>query len=64
LKKAWEKSDGSQSALKAIVTEVLGYEKNWKLDLNKVEGLNEAVTKQLINIEKNGIQKAIELIKG
>jgi len=62
LKNAWAKADGSDASLKAIVTEVLGYEKNWKTNLNDVQGLNEAVTKQLISIEKNGIQKAIELI--
>jgi tagaturonate reductase len=63
LKNAWSASDGSEKAIKELVTKVLGYEKNWKQDLNKVEGLNEAVTKHLINIEKYGIQKAIEMIE-
>jgi len=62
LKDAWAKSDGSEASIKNVVTEVLGYEKNWKQDLNQVEGWNEAVTKQLLNIEKNGMQKAIEMI--
>jgi tagaturonate reductase len=62
LKNAWSKSDGSDASIKNVVTEVLGYQKNWKRDLNQVEGLNEAVTKHLINIEKHGVQKAIEMI--
>lgn len=62
LKNAWAKSDGSDESIKNLVTEVLGYEKNWKTNLNEVEGLNEAVTKHLINIEKYGMQKAIEMI--
>jgi len=59
LKNAWASSDGSEQAIKQIVTKVLGYEKNWKQDLNQIEGLNEAVTKHLINIEKYGVKEAI-----
>jgi tagaturonate reductase len=44
------------------VTEVLGYQKNWKLDLNTIPGLAEAVSKHLINIEQQGMQKAIEMM--
>ena len=62
LKTAWAKVDGSDESIKTLVTTVLAYEKNWKFDLNTVAGLNDAVTKHLINIEKLGIQKAIELI--
>lgn len=62
LKNAWASSDGSEAAIKEIVTKVLGYEKNWKQNLNKIEGLNEAVTRHLTNIEKYGIQKAIEMM--
>jgi tagaturonate reductase len=62
LKNAWASSDGSESSIKEVVTKVLGYEKNWKQDLNKIEGLSDAVTKHLINIEKYGMQKAIEMI--
>lgn len=64
LKESWSASDGSDAAIKEVVTKVLGYEKNWKMDLNKVEGLNEAVTKHLINIEKLGMQKAVEIVNG
>lgn len=62
LKNAWSKNDGSDASIKNVVTEVLGYQKNWKKDLNEVEGLNETVTKHLRNIEKHGVQKAIEMI--
>lgn len=62
LQGAWTKFDGSDASLEGIVKEVLAYDKNWKLDLNTVPGLTEAVTKHLISIEKNGMAKAIELI--
>ena len=62
LKNAWASSDGSEQAIKQIVTKVLGYEKNWKRDLNQIEGLNDAVTKHLINIEKYGLPKAVRMI--
>lgn len=62
LKSAWALSDGTEESLKAVVTEVLACEKNWKMNLNEIDGLNDAVTKQLVSIEKNGIQKAVELI--
>lgn len=62
LKDAWSKADGTEEGLHAVVTTVLAFEKIWKQNLNEVEGLNEAVTRHLINIEKDGIQKAIELI--
>jgi tagaturonate reductase len=62
LKNVWLKSDGSEASIKNVVTEVLGYDKNWKMNLNEVEGLNHAVTNHLVNIEKHGMQKAIEMI--
>ncbi|MGZ3852361.1 MAG: tagaturonate reductase [Flavisolibacter sp.] len=62
LKNAWASSDGSDHGINQVVTKVLGYEKNWKQDLNKVEGLNEAVTKHLVNIEKYGVKKAIQML--
>jgi tagaturonate reductase len=63
LKNAWEGADGSEASIKELVTNVLGYEKNWKTNLNHVEGLNEAVTSHLIQIEKYGIADAIKQIK-
>jgi tagaturonate reductase len=63
LKNTWAKADGSEKSLQQIVTEVLSYEKNWKMNLNTIEGLNEAVTEHLIAIEKFGMQQAVENIK-
>src|SRR5699024_9965946 len=34
LKNAWSKYDGTDESVEAVVREVLGYERNWKLDLN------------------------------
>jgi len=62
LKSAWAKYDGTDESLEDVVVEVLGYERNWKMNLNQVEGLTAAVTKHLVNIEKNGMQKAIETV--
>ena len=62
LKSAWAKYDGTDESLEAVVAIVLSFERNWKQDLNKVEGLAAAVTKHLINIEKLGMQKAIETV--
>lgn len=62
LKNAWASSDGSEAGIKEVVKKVLGYEKNWKQDLNRVEGLTDAVAKHLFNIETYGVQKAIEMV--
>jgi len=62
LKNAWTKYDGSEESVEDVVREVLSYEKNWKLDLNTVEGLTKAVTGHLVNITTNGMEKAIETV--
>lgn len=62
LQSAWSKYDGSEASVKAVVTEVLAYEKNWKQDLNQVPGLTEAVTNHLINIETLGMKEAIATV--
>jgi tagaturonate reductase len=59
-KDAWQKYDGSKEALGELVRTILGYEKNWKIDLNKVLGLTEAVTEDLLTIEKLGMQAAVK----
>ncbi|PJI07645.1 MULTISPECIES: tagaturonate reductase [Clostridium] len=61
-KELWSKFDGSDAGYENIVKTVLGYEKNWKMDLNKVEGLTEAVTKNLKNIDKLGIKEAVKTV--
>lgn len=62
LKESWAKYDGSDASLKLVVTNVLAYDKNWKLNLNEVEGLTEAVSTHLTSIINNGMQKAIETV--
>ena len=59
-KAAWDNCDGSDAALRNVVTTVLKYEKVWKMDLNNVEGLTDAVTKYLMRIEGLGIKEAIK----
>ena len=60
LKDAWSKYDGSDASLKIVVSEVLGYDKNWKLDLNTIPGLTDTVTTHLTNIINKGMQQAVE----
>ena len=62
LQNAWSKFDGSDASVKAVVTTVLAYEKNWKLDLNTVAGLTDAVTAHLVNIQKLGMKEAIKTV--
>ncbi len=62
LKEAWAKYDGTDASLRQVVIHVLAYDKNWKLNLNEVEGLTDAVTTHLVSIINNGIKKAIELV--
>ncbi|MBU3172062.1 tagaturonate reductase [Clostridium estertheticum] len=59
-KTQWDKCNGSEVALRKLVTTILAYKKVWKMDLNEVKGLTEAVTHNLLNIEKIGIKEAIK----
>jgi len=59
-KGAWSSCDGSEAGLKNVVMTVLAYEKNWKMDLNKIAGLTDAVTGYLIMIEKLGMKEALK----
>jgi tagaturonate reductase len=59
-KNAWTKCDGSEAGIKALVTSILAFEKNWKMNLNDVAGLTDAVTAYLVNIEKLGMKEAIK----
>lgn len=59
-KNVWANCDGSEESLRKVVTTVLGYERNWKMDLNKVEGLTDAVTYYLTKIETVGIKEALK----
>lgn len=57
---AWGSYDGTEEGLNKVVKEVLAYEKVWKMDLNKVEGLADAVTAALVKIETLGMKKAVQ----
>lgn len=59
-KTAWNNCDGTEVALRNVVTSVLAYQRIWKIDLNEVKGLTQAVTQYLINIEELGIQEALK----
>ncbi|SKA73685.1 tagaturonate reductase [Clostridium sp. USBA 49] len=61
-KNVWERYNGTLEGLRNIVTTVLGYEKNWKMDLNKVKGLTDAVTNYLSDIERLGIKEAVKKV--
>jgi tagaturonate reductase len=61
-KAAWSNCNGSEAALREVVTTVLSYKKVWKMDLNEVAGLTEAVTHYLVSIEKLGIKEALKEI--
>ncbi len=63
-KTAWSKCDGSADGLKKLVTTILAYDKVWKKNLNEVSGLTDAVTADLISIEKLGMKEAVkEIVK-
>ena len=59
-KTVWEKYDGTEAGLREVVTTVLAYEKNWKMNLNEVAGLTDAVVHYLVSIEKLGMKEAIK----
>ncbi len=56
----WEKHDGTNEGLHAIVVSVLGTEAIWQSDLNRVEGLAVAVTEALTAIETKGMKTALQ----
>ncbi|WP_026883061.1 tagaturonate reductase [Clostridium akagii] len=61
-KNLWENCDGTVEGIRKLVEEVLGYENIWKMNLNRIEGLTESITKNIFNIEKLGIKEALKLI--
>jgi tagaturonate reductase len=61
-KELWTNCDGSEEAYRNLVTAVLGHEVNWKMNLNEINGLTDAVTENLIKIEKLGIKEALKVV--
>jgi tagaturonate reductase len=58
-KNLWSAYDGSRTGLEKLVEAVLGYEKNWEIDLNTVEGLHQKVTDYLGLILEKGMEYAV-----
>ncbi len=56
----WKLYDGSKESTYKVVSEVLGYKNNWKMDLNKIEGLTDLTADYVYKILTNGIQDAIK----
>jgi tagaturonate reductase len=56
----WSQYDGTFENAKAIVTSVLGYEKVWEQNLNKIPGLTATISNNLYEIETVGMKKAVE----
>ena len=59
---AWKNCDGSDAALEKLVSTILSYEKNWKMNLNNVSGLAVAVTDNLQTIERLGMRQAVKKV--
>lgn len=55
----WANYDGSQEQLETIAGTILANEKVWKMDLNQVVGLTDAVTAHLVKIQELGMKKAV-----
>ena len=58
----WGAFDGTVESVRALVSTILGYEKNWEMDLNAFPGLTDAVTNYLFEIETKGMQMAVEAV--
>jgi tagaturonate reductase len=60
----WSQYNGTIDSIKDIVSNVLGYERVWEIDLNQVPGLTTAITNDLFRIETMGMKKALESLLG
>ena len=58
----WANYDGTRQGLENLVEKVLGYVKNWEMDLNEVDNLNRQVTDYLEVILEKGMQEAVKNI--
>lgn len=58
-KETWTAYDKKEIELKEVVEKILGYQKNWKMDLNELEGLTEKTTEYLGLILDKGMTQAI-----
>lgn len=58
-KDVWARYDQEEIDLQEVVKQVLAYERNWKMDLNEVEGLRDKTTQYLALILDKGMEEAI-----
>ncbi len=61
-KTEWDKCDGTEGDIRKLVSTVLAYKKVWKIDLNEVKGLTDAVSHHLFNINKVGMAQALKKV--
>ncbi|AWK51910.1 tagaturonate reductase [Clostridium beijerinckii] len=61
-KSLWSNFDGTKDGLNKIVISVLGYEKNWGMNLNDIPNLTNEVTKYLQEIESLGMKEAVKIV--
>jgi len=61
-KNLWSNFDGTEEGLNKIVISVLGYEKNWGMNLNDIPNLTNEVTKYLQEIERLGMKEAVKIV--
>ncbi len=59
----WTAYDGTRQGIEKIVEEVLGYEKNWEMDLNKIDGLHQKTTDYLEMILEKGMEEAVQMVQ-
>lgn len=57
--KLWSEYDGSEAGLEHIVKTVLGYEKNWGMNLNDIDGLTDMTLGLVVDILEKGIGQVI-----
>lgn len=57
--KAWEGFDGTMASTRKVAEAVLGYEHNFKADLNEIPGLTDGVTAHLHKIVSSGMAGAL-----
>lgn len=58
-KEVWTEYDKKVIDLSEVVKTVLGYKKNWKMDLNEIPGLADQVSEYLGLILEQGMEKAV-----
>lgn len=61
-KEAWAECDGRPISIYQLVEKVLGLEKVWKQDLNKVPNLTLTVSHYLFLIQQVGMKKAVKAV--